>query len=178
MYKEPIMKDEIKQINEIINKLDIIQDDEWLQKEGETEEEYNNRIENIEEELEEELLDYISDSLLIEQEINEEEVIKEAQEKIKNDYRLFSDAFVENEDGTISLKNEEELAALGYDAPKEIEKLKEIEANMNNPEQYLNKIRENIKASKSKDIDTEIERKMELANYIISAKKKRRNYSK
>ena len=163
-------EDEIKQINEIINKIDIIQEDEWQQQEGETLEEYNDRIESIEEELEEELLDYISDSLLIEQEINEEEAIKEAQEKIKNDYKLFSDAFIENEDGTISLKNEEELAEIGYDAPEEIEKLKEIENNMNNPEQYLNKIRESIK--ESKDIDTEIDRKMELAKSIISAKKR------
>jgi len=172
MYKEPIMnmEDEIKQINEIINKLDIIQDDEWLQKEGETEEEYNNRIESIEEELEEELLDYISDSLLAEQKINEEEAIKEAQEKIKSDYELFWDAFTKNEDGTITLKNEEELVSLGYDATEEREKLKEIENNMNNPEQYLNKIKASIKASK--DIDSEIDRKMELAKSIITAKKR------
>ena len=164
------MEDEIKQINEIINKLDIIQDDEWIQKEGETEEEYNDRIESIEEELEEELLDYISDSLLDEQKINEEEAIKEAQEKIKSDYELFSDAFTKNEDGTITLKSEEELSSLGYDTPEEIEKLKEIENNMNNPEQYLNKIKESIKASK--DIDSEIDRKMELAKSIITAKKR------
>lgn len=164
------IEDEIKQINEIINKLDVIQDDEWLQKEGETEEEYNNRIENIEEELEEELLDYISDSLLAEQEINEEEAIKEAQDKIKSDYELFSDAFIKNEDGTIALKSEDELATLGYDNPEEIEKLKEIENNMNNPEQYLTKIRESIKTSK--DIDSEIDRKMELAKSIITAKKR------
>lgn len=164
------MEDEIKQINEIINKLDIIQDDEWIQKEGETKEEYNDRIESIEEELEEELLDYISDSLLDEQKINEEEAIKEAQEKIKSDYELFSDAFTKNEDGTITLKSKEELASLGYDTPEEIEKLKEIENNMNNPEQYLNKIKESIKASK--DIDSEIDRKMELAKSIITAKKR------
>ncbi|MBQ2835738.1 MAG: metallophosphoesterase [Clostridia bacterium] len=164
------MEDEIKQINEIINKLDIIQDNEWIQKEGETEEEYNNRIESIEEELEEELLDYISDSLLDEQKINEEEAIKEAQEKIKSDYELFSDAFTKNEDGTITLKSDEELASLRYDTPEEIEKLKEIENNMNNPEQYLNKIKESIKASK--DIDSEIDRKMELAKSIITAKKR------
>ena len=155
------MEDEIKQINEIINKLDIIQDEDWQQKEGETEEEYNDRIESIEEELEEELLDYISDSLLAEQEINEEEAVKEAQEKIKSDYELFSDAFVENEDGTITIKSKEELASLGYSTPEEIEKLKEIENNINAPEQYLNKIKENVKASK--DIDSEIDRKMELA---------------
>ena len=34
-------KDEINQINEIINKLDLIQDDEWQQQESETLEEYN-----------------------------------------------------------------------------------------------------------------------------------------
>ena len=81
-------EDEIKQINKIINKLDIIQDNEWQKQENETEEEYNKRIESIEEELEEELLDYISDSLLDEQEINEEEAIKEAQEKVNSDYEL------------------------------------------------------------------------------------------
>lgn len=164
------IEDEIKQINEIINKIDIIQDDEWQQQEGETEKEYNNRIENVEEELEEELLDYISDSLLDEQKINEEEAIREAQEKIKSDYELFREAFIESKDGTITLKSEEELAILGYNNPEEIEKLKEIKNNINNPEQYLNKIRESIKASK--DINLEIERKMELAKSIISAKKR------
>lgn len=73
------IEDEINQINSIINKLDVIRDDEWQKKEDETEEEFDNRLEAIEEELEEELLDYISDSLLAEQEINEEEAIKEAQ---------------------------------------------------------------------------------------------------
>ena len=76
------IEDEINQINEIINKLDIIQEDEWQIKEGETEEEYNERIEEIEEELEEELLDYISDSLLDEQKLNEEDAEGEA-EKLK-----------------------------------------------------------------------------------------------
>lgn len=164
------IEDEIKQINEIINKLDIIQDDDWQQKEGETEEGYNARIESMEEELEEELLDYISDSLLVEQEINEEEAIKEALDKIKSDYELFSDAFVENESGKISLKSEEELVSLGYSTPEEIEKLKEIENNINNHEQYINKVKESIKASK--DIDSEIDRKMELVKSIISAKKR------
>ena len=170
--KESIMniEDEIKQINEIINKLEIIQDDEWQQKVEETDEEYNERIESIEEELEEELLDYISDSLLDEQKINEEEAIKEAQEKIKSDYRLFSEAFVENENGIIKLRNKEELVLLGYSTTEEIEKLKEIENNINNPEQYLNKIKENIK--ESKDIDSEIDKKMELAKSIISARKR------
>ena len=62
MEKEPIMEieDEINQINSIINKLDVIRDDEWQKKEDETEEEFDNRLEAIEEELEEELLDYIS----------------------------------------------------------------------------------------------------------------------
>ena len=164
------IKDEINQINEIIKKLDIIQDDEWQQQEGETLEEYNDRMENIEEDLEEELLDYIAESLLTEQEIIEEEAIKEAQEKIKNDYELFSDAFIKAENGTIALKSEEELATLGYDSHKEIEKLKEIAENMNFPEAYINKIKESIRASK--DIDAEIDRKMELAKSIISARKR------
>lgn len=163
-------EDEIKQINEIINKLDIIQEDEWQIKEGETEEEYNERIEEIEEELEEELLDYISDSLLDEQKLNEEDAVKEAQEKIKKDYELFEDAFIKNEDGTITLKSDEELVELGYDNPDELEKLRDIEKNMNNSDQYLNAIRESIKASK--DIDAEIDRKMELAKSIITAKKR------
>ena len=108
MEKEPIMEieDEINQINSIINKLDVIRDDEWQKKEDETEEEFDNRLETIEEELEEELLDYISDSLLAEQEINEEEAIKEAQEKIKADYELFSDAFIKSDNGIITLKTE------------------------------------------------------------------------
>ena len=79
------IEDEINQINSIINKLDVIRDDEWQKKEDETEEEFNNRLEVIEEELEEELLDYISDSLLDEQKLNEEDAVKEAQEKIKNE---------------------------------------------------------------------------------------------
>lgn len=161
---------EIKQINEIINKLDIIQEDEWQIKEGETEEEYNERIEEIEEELEEELLDYISDSLLDEQKINEEDARKEAQEKIKKDYELFEDAFIKKDDGTITLKSDEELVELGYDSPDELEKLRDIEKNMNNSDQYLNAIRESIKASK--DIDAEIDRKMEFAKSIITAKKR------
>lgn len=172
MEKEPIMEieDEINQINSIINKLDVIRDDEWQKKEDETEEEFDNRLEAIEEELEEELLDYISDSLLAEQEINEEEAIKEAQEKIKADYELFSDAFIKNDDGTVTLKTDEELVELGYDSPDELEKLRNIEKNMNNSDQYLNAIRESIKASK--DIDAEIDRKMELAKSIIKAKKR------
>ena len=164
------IEDEIKQINEIINKLDLIKEDEWKQKEGEKEEEYNERIERIEENLEEELLDYISDSLLAEQEINEDEAIKEAQEKIENDYELFRNAFTKNNDGTITLKSEEELAILGYSTPEELEKLKEIEINMNNSEQYFNKIKESIKANK--DINLEIDRKMELAKAIITAKRR------
>ena len=100
------IEDEINQINSIINKLDVIRDDEWQKKEDETEEEFDNRLEAIEEELEEELLDYISDSLLAEQEINEEEAIKEAQEKIKADYELFSDAFIKSDNGIITLKTE------------------------------------------------------------------------
>lgn len=164
------IEDEINQINSIINKLDVIRDDEWQKKEDETEEEFDNRLEAIEEELEEELLDYISDSLLAEQEINEEDAVKEAQEKIKKDYELFEDAFIKNDDGTVTLKTDEELVELGYDSPDELEKLRNIEKNMNNSDQYLNAIRESIKASK--DIDAEIDRKMELAKSIIAAKKR------
>ena len=164
------IEDEINQINSIINKLDVIRDDEWQKKEDETEEEFDNRLEAIEEELEEELLDYISDSLLAEQEINEEDAVKEAQEKIKKDYELFEDAFIKNDDGTVTLKTDEELVELGYDSPDELEKLRNIEKNMNNSDQYLNAIRESIKAST--DIDAEIDRKMELAKSIIKAKKR------
>ncbi len=163
-------EDEIKQINEIINKLDIISDDEWQRKEEEAEEEYNERIGIIEEEIEEALLDYISDSLLVEQEINEEEAIKEAQEKIQNDYEIFSEAFIENSDSTITLKSEEDLKLLGYDTPEEIQKLKDIENNKNAPEQYFNQLKESIKSKKY--IDIEINRKMELAKSIIDAKKR------
>lgn len=164
------IEDEINQINSIINKLDVIRDDEWQKKEDETEEEFNNRLEVIEEELEEELLDYISDSLLAEQEINEEEAIKEAQEKIRADYELFSDAFIKSDNGIITLKSEEELTTLGYDTPEEVEKLNSIAENINSPEIYINKIKDNIHASK--DIDAEIDRKMELAKTIIAAKKR------
>lgn len=164
------IEDEINQINSIINKLDVIRDDEWQKKEDETEEEFDNRLEAIEEELEEELLDYISDSLLAEQEINEEEAIKEAQEKIKADYELFSDAFIKSDNGIITLKSEEELMTLGYDTPEEVEKLNSIAENINSPEIYINKIKDSIHASK--DIDAEIDRKMELAKSIIAAKKR------
>ena len=164
------IEDEINQINSIINKLDVIRDDEWQKKEDETEEEFDNRLETIEEELEEELLDYISDSLLAEQEINEEEAIKEAQEKIKADYELFSDAFIKSDNGIITLKSEEELMTLGYDTPEEVEKLNSIAENINSPEVYINKIKDSIHASK--DIDAEIDRKMELAKSIIAAKKR------
>ena len=75
------VKDEIKQISEIIDKIGNVREEEWQQLEGETEEEYNARILEIEDEIEEELLDYISDSILAEQEIDEEEAVKEAQEK-------------------------------------------------------------------------------------------------
>ena len=163
------IEDEITQINSIINKLDVIRDNEWQKKEDETEEEFDNRLETIEEELEEELLDYISDSLLAEQEINEEEAIKEAQEKIKADYELFSDAFIKGDNGIITLKSEEELVALGYDTPEEVEKLNAIAESVNSPEIYINKIKDSIHASK--DIDAEIDRKMELAKSIIAAKK-------
>ncbi|CDD28513.1 ser/Thr phosphatase family protein [Clostridium sp. CAG:452] len=68
------------------------------------------------------------------------------------------------------MKTDEELVELGYDSPDELEKLRNIEKNMNNSDQYLNAIRESIKASK--DIDAEIDRKMELAKSIIKAKKR------
>ena len=168
-------KDEIKQMNEIINKIDIIKDEDWQQKEGETEEEYNRRIEEVENDMEEELLDYISDSLLSEQDIDEKEAIKEAEEKINKDYELFSDAFEKTSEGKIQLKSKEELEKLGYDSQEEYEKLLEIENNFNNPEQYFDKIRESIK--KNKDLDSEIDRKMELAKAIISAKKRGEEYS-
>lgn len=168
-------KDEIKQMNEIINKIDIIKDEDWQQKEGETEEEYNRRIEEVENDMEEELLDYISDSLLSEQDIDEKEAIKEAEEKINKDYELFSDAFEKTSEGKIQLKSKEELEKLGYDSQEEYEKLLEIENNFNNPEQYFDKIKESIK--KNKDLDSEIDRKMELAKAIISAKKRGEEYS-
>ena len=141
-------KDEIKQMNEIINKIDIIKDEDWQQKEGETEEEYNRRIEEVENDMEEELLDYISDSLLSEQDIDEKEAIKEAEEKINKDYELFSDAFEKTTEGKIQLKSKEELEKLGYDSQEEYEKLLEIENNFNNPEQYFDKIKESIKKNK------------------------------
>ena len=145
-------KDEIKQMNEIINKIDIIKDEDWQQKEGETEEEYNRRIEEVENDMEEELLDYISDSLLSEQDIDEKEAIKEAEEKINKDYELFSDAFEKTTEGKIQLKSKEELEKLGYDSQEEYEKLLEIENNFNNPEQYFDQIRDSIK--KNKDLDS------------------------
>ena len=168
-------KDEIKQMNEIINKIDIIKDEDWQQKEGETEQEYNRRIEEVENDMEEELLDYISDSLLSEQDIDEKEAIKEAEEKINKDYELFSDAFEKTTEGKIQLKSKEELEKLGYDSQEEYEKLLEIENNFNNPEQYFDQIRDSIK--KNKDLDSEIDRKMELAKAIILAKKRGEEYS-
>ena len=167
------VKDEIKQISEIIDKIGNVREEEWQQLEGETEEEYNARILEIEDEIEEELLDYISDSVLAEQEIEEEEeAVKEAQEKIEADYQLFSEAF-EEEGETVKLKSQEELIALGYSSAEEIERLKEIENNKNKPEQYIDKVKESI--HKEKDIDTEINRKMDLAKAIISAKKRGEN---
>lgn len=166
------VKDEIKQISEIIDKIGNVREKEWQQLEGETEEEYNARILEIEDEIEEELLDYISDSILAEQEIDEEEAVKEAQEKIEADYQLFREAF--EEDGeTVKLKSQEELIALGYSSAEEIERLKEIEDNKNKPEQYIDKVKKSI--HKEKDIDTEINRKMDLAKAIISAKKRGEN---
>ncbi len=162
-------ENELKQINEIIDKIDTIPDDEWLKKEEETEEDYNKRIGLIEEKIENELFEYISNSLLVGQDINEDEVLKEVQEKIKNDFELFSEVFTINEDGTVTLKNDEELKLLGYNTPDEIHTLKHIENNKNNPDQYLNEIKDSIH---SKNIDMKINTKMELVKSIIEAKKR------
>ena len=79
---------ELEEIEEIINKLDELSLDVWTKKDNETEEEFEKRIENLEEELEEELIDVISDSIVNEQKINEDEAIKEAKEKIEKEYEI------------------------------------------------------------------------------------------
>lgn len=162
------MIDEIKEIEEIINKLDNITPEEWNKREDETEEEFEERIQEIEEEIEDELIDVISDSLLNKQEINEEEAVREAREKIDKEYELYEDAFDKDDNGKLVLKDSEELAKLGYESKEEIEKLNAIMNNYNNPDQYIEGIRNSIKAKK--DIDAEIERKVELAKTYISAK--------
>ena len=162
------MMDEIKEIEEIINKLDNVTPEEWNKREDETEEEFEERIQEIEEDIEDELIDAISDSLLNEQEINEEEAVKEAREKIDKEYKLYEDAFEKDDNGKLVLKDSEELAKLGYESKEEIEKLNTIMNNYNNPDQYIEDIRNSIKAKK--DIDAEIERKVEIAKTYISAK--------
>lgn len=162
------MLDELKEIEEIINRLDSINSEDWNRREDETEEEFEERIQNIEEEIEEELIDVISDSLLNEQELNEEEAVKEAREKIEKEYEIYQDAFERDSNGNLTLKNREELSTLRYESAEEIEKLTTIANNYNDPESYIESIRASIKAQK--DIDTEIERKMEVAKVYISAK--------
>ena len=162
------MMDEIKEIEEIINKLDNVTPEEWNKREDETVEEFEERIQEIEEDIEDELIDAISDSLLNEQEINEEEAVKEAREKIDKEYKLYEDAFEKDDNGKLALKDSEELAKLGYESKEEIEKLNTIMNNYNNPDQYIEDIRNSIKAKK--DIDAEIERKVEIAKTYISAK--------
>ena len=169
------MLDELKEIEEIIGKLDGISQEDWSKKGNETEEEYEERMQNLEEDIEEELIDAISDSLLNQQSIDEAKAIEEAEEKINKDYELFSDAFEKNSDGKLKLKSEDELVKLGYDSQDEYRRLIDIENNFNDPEQYYNKIRESIK--KNKDLDSEIDRKMELAKAIISAKKRGEEYT-
>ena len=156
------------EIEEIINKLDNVTPEEWNKREDETEEEFEERIQEIEEDIEDELIDAISDNLLNEQEINEEEAVKEAREKIDKEYKLYEDAFEKDDNGKLALKDSEELAKLGYESKEEIEKLNTIMNNYNNPDQYIEDIRNSIKAKK--DIDAEIERKVEIAKTYISAK--------
>ena len=174
LMEEIEMLDELKEIEEIISKLDGISQEDWSKKDNETEEEYEERIQNLEEDIEEELIDAISDSLLNQQSIDEAKAIEEAEEKINKDYELFSDAFEKNSDGKLKLKSEDELVKLGYDSQDEYRRLIDIENNFNDPEQYYEKIRESIK--KKVYIGSEIDRKMELARAIISAKKRGEEY--
>ena len=162
------MSAEFKEIEEIINRIDNIDLEEWNKKEGETQEEFESRIQELEEELEEELIDAISDSLLDEQEINEEETVREVKEKIQKEFEIYQEAFDIDANGKIVLKNREELSKLGYESNEEIEKLKSIADNYNNPELYIENIRNNIRADK--DIDEEIDRKLEIAKMYIRAK--------
>ena len=162
------MLEEFKEIEEIINQIDDINLEEWNKKENETQEELEERIQGIEEEIEEELIDAISDSLLDEHEINEEEAIKEAREKIQKEYEIYQEAFDIDNNGKLILKNNEELSRLGYNTNEEIEKLNSVANNYNNPNLYIESIRKSIK--EVKDIDTEIDRKLEIAKIYISAK--------
>lgn len=162
------MLEELKKIEEIIKKLDNVTPEEWNKKEDETEEEFEERIREIEEDIEEELIDLISDSILNEQEINEEEAVKEAQEKIEKEYEIYQECFEKDSNGQLILKDSSELTKKGYNLEQEIEKLNAIVENYNNPDSYLERIRNSIKAEKN--IDKEIERKVELAKVFISAK--------
>ena len=143
LMEEIEMLDELKEIEEIIGKLDGISQEDWSKKGNETEEEYEERMQNLEEDIEEELIDAISDSLLNQQSIDEAKAIEEAEEKINKDYELFSDAFEKNSDGKLKLKSEDELVKLGYDSQDEYRRLIDIENNFNDPEQYYNKITHN-----------------------------------
>lgn len=162
------MYDEFKEIEEIINIIDNIDLEEWNKKEGETQEEFESRIQELEEVLEEELIDAISDSLLDEQEIDEEEAVREVKEKIQKEFEIYQEAFDIDTNGKILLKNKEELSKLGYESNEEIEKLKNIADNYNNPKLYIENIRNSIRADK--DIDEEIDRKLEIAKMYIGAK--------
>lgn len=81
LMEEIEMLDELKEIEEIIGKLDGISQEDWSKKGNETEEEYEERMQNLEEDIEEELIDAISDSLLNQQSIDEAKAIEEAEEK-------------------------------------------------------------------------------------------------
>ena len=162
------MLEELKEIEEIISKLDAIPLEEWSKKDNETEEEFEKSLETIEEDIEEDLIDAISDSLLNQQSIDEAEAIKEAREKIEKEYEIYQEAFEKDGNGKITLKSEEELEKLNYTSKEEIEKLNEIASNYNNPDGYIEAIKNSINAQK--DIDAEIERKLEIAKIYISAK--------
>ena len=162
------MLDELKEIEEIISRLDAIPLEEWSKKNNETEEEFEKSLETIEEDIEEDLIDAISDSLLDQQSIDEAEAIKEAREKIEKEYEIYQEAFEKDSNGKITLKSKEELEKLNYTSDEEIEKLDEIASNYNNPDGYIEAIKNSINAQK--DIDAEIERKLEIAKIYISAK--------
>ena len=99
------MLDKFKDIEEIIDKLDNITLDDWKKKKSETQEQFEKRIQEIEDDVEEQLIDVISDSLLNEQEINEEEAEKEAREKINKEYEIYKDAFKLDDSGKLILKD-------------------------------------------------------------------------
>ena len=162
------MLEEFKEIEEIIKQIDDINLEDWNKRENETQAEFEERIQEIEDEIEDELIDAISDSLLNEQKINEEEAVKEAKEKIQKEYEIYQEAFDKDNDGKLLLKNSEELAKLGYESTEEIKKLNIVANNYNNPNLYIESIRNSIE--KVKDVDEEIERKLEIAKIYIYAK--------